>query len=249
MSSIKTPAMVPSSPIPRSVPTLAELEEMVREPDRRVVIRDVDFAFYEQLVDSIPEWRHIHVDFDGKDLEVMSPGLLHDGDKQLLGQLVEAIAQVLRIPYKSAGQTTWKRPEIARGLEADESYFFQRDKLDLVAVSKARRAKDIAAYPNPDLAIEVDVSPSKVDRAGIYAAMQVPEVWRFDGDELVIDQLGDDGRYHSAPTSRFLPVTTEQVRRWVVDEDSSDESEWARRLRAWARAEVAPRREDQREEA
>ena len=234
MSSIQSPALVPSSSAPRAIPTLAELEEMVREPDQRVVSRGVDYAFYERLVDSIPEWRHIHVDFDGKDLEVMSPGIQHDGDRKLLGQFVEAIAQVLRIPYKSAGQTTWKRPEIARGLEADESYYFQADKLEAVAASKARRASGIADYPNADLAIEVDISPSKVDRAGIYAALEVPEVWRFDGDQLVIEQLGDDGQYHPSETSRFLPVTPAQVRHWVVDEDSSDESAWARRLRAWA---------------
>ncbi len=241
MSSIKTPAMVPSSPIPRSVPTLAELEEMVREPDHRVVIRDVDYAFYEQLVDSIPEWFHLHVDFDGKDLEVMSPSHTHEGSKRLLGRVVELFAEECEIPLRSASQTTWKRPEIARGLEADESYFFERGKLDAVAASKRRRVKGVAALPNPDLAIEVDISPSKVDRAGIYAAMQVPEVWRFDGVEVAIEQLGADGRYHAALTSQFLPVTTEQVRRWVVDEDSSDESAWARRMRVWARAEFLSR--------
>ena len=33
-------------------------------------------------------------------------------------------------------------------------------------------------------------------------------------------------------TSGFLPVQAEDVRRWVMDEDSSDETAWARRLRA-----------------
>jgi hypothetical protein len=37
------------------------------------------------------------------------------------------------------------------------------------------------------------------------------------------------------------PGQTIEVRRWVVEEDSSDESSWARRLRVWARAERAPR--------
>ena len=33
----------------------------------------------------------------------------------------------------------------------------------------------------------------------------------------------------------------EEVRPWVVEEDSSDESAWAHRLRAWVRAELLPR--------
>ncbi len=247
MSSATTnSSTVPSPPlavVPRSVPTLEDLYRMTSEPGERVVIRGVDWAFYEQLADSIPERCHIHVDYDGKDVEIMSPGLVHDNDKRLLGQLVEAIAQVLGVPYKSAGQTTWKRPDVARGLEADESYFFRTDKLDAVAAGKARRSLDIAEYPNPDLGIEVDMSPPKIDRPGIYAALKVAEVWRFDGErqELVIERLEGDGTHRIVDRSSFLPVPAAEIRRWVVEEDSHDESAWARRLRAWVRAAVAPR--------
>jgi hypothetical protein len=76
------------------------------QPDQRVVIRDVDWSFYERLVDSIPPRVHIHVDYDGKDLEIMSPSPVHDGARKLFGHLAEAVAHVLRVPYKSLGQTT-----------------------------------------------------------------------------------------------------------------------------------------------
>ena len=247
MSSATTnSSRVPSPPLavaPRSVPTLEDLYQLTSKPDERVVIRGVDWAFYEQLADSIPDRCSIRVDYDGKDVEIMSPGLVHDDAKGLFGQLVEAIAQVLEIPYRNSGQTTWKRPEIARGLEADESYFFRTEKLDAVAASKARGSLDIADYPNPDLGIEVDMSPPKIDRPGIYAALKVAEVWRFDGErqELVIERLEDDGTYRAVDRSSFLPVSAAEIRRWVVEEDCHDQSAWARRLRAWVRAEVAPR--------
>ena len=237
---------VPSPPLAvarRSVPTLEELYQMTSKPDERVVICGVDWGFYEQLADSISERCHIHVDYDGKDVEIMSPGLVHDNDKRLVGQLVEAVAQVLGVPYKSAGQTTWKRPDVARGLEADESYFFRTEKLDAVAAGKARRSLDIAEYPNPDLGIEVDMSPPKIDRPGIYAALKVAEIWRFDGEQqqLFIERLADDGTYRAVDRSSFLPVHAAEIRRWVVEEDSDDECAWARRPRAWVRAELALR--------
>jgi hypothetical protein len=94
-----------------AIPSLEDLYRMTTVPDQRVVIRDVDWSFYERLVDSIPPRAHIHVDYDGKDLEIMSPSPVHDGARKLMGQLAEAVAQVLRIPYKSLGQTTWKRKE------------------------------------------------------------------------------------------------------------------------------------------
>jgi Uma2 family endonuclease len=216
---------------------------MTSVPDERVVIPGVDWAFYEQLVDSIPERAKIQVDYDGKVVEIMTLSLLHDDAKGLLGRVVELVAEECEIPFKSAGQTTWKRPEVARGLEADECYFFRADKLDAVAAAKARRSKKIADYPNPDLGIEVDISPSKIDRPGIYAALNIAEVWRFDGEreQVIIERLGDDGAYRPVDESEFLPVRAKEIRRWVVEEDSRDESDWARRFRAWVRAELLPR--------
>jgi len=207
------------------------------------VIRGVDWKFYEQLVESIPEGVNIHVDYDGTDVEIMSLSLLHDDAKGLLDRVVEIVAEECEIPFKSAGQTTWKRPEVARGLEADECYFFRVDKLTAVAQAKARRSKNIADYPNPDLAIEVDISPPKIDRPGIHAALRIAEVWRFEGEgeQVVIERLGEDGSYYPVEASGFLPIRAEEVRRWVVDEDSRDESAWARGLRAWVRVELLPR--------
>jgi Uma2 family endonuclease len=227
-----------------AIPSLDELHQMTAEPDRRVVIKDVDWAFYERLVDSIPPRAHIHVDYDGKDLEIMSPSPLHDGSRKLLGQLAEAVAQVLRIPYKSLGQTTWKRQAIVRGLESDECYIFESGKLTAVAKAKARKSTNIDDYPNPDLSIEVDITPPRIDRAGIYAALRVPEVWRFDGEieQVIIERLSDVGSYHAVDESGFLPIRADEVRRWVVDEESDDEAAWAERLRAWVASELAPRR-------
>jgi Uma2 family endonuclease len=248
MSSATTHPPVGPSPLPpdphRRIPTLDELYEWTSEPDHRVVIRDVDWTFYERLVDSIPEGANIHVDYDGKDLEIMALSLLHDDAKGLLGRVVEIVAEECEIPFKRAGQTTWKRPEVARGLESDECYFFRADKLDAVAEAKARRSRKIADYPNPDLGIEVDISLPKIDRPGIYAALRVEEVWRFEGErqQLIIERLGEDGAYHPVVESGFLPVRAEEVRRWLIEEDSRDESAWARRLRAWVRAELVPRR-------
>ena len=46
----------------------------------------------------------------------------------------------------------------------------------MIAEAVARMSEDVADYPNPDLGVEVDVSPSKIDRPGIYAALGVAEV-------------------------------------------------------------------------
>jgi len=238
MSSTTTPITI-EAPVPleltgpiAGVPSLEVLQWLTAVPEQRVVFHDKDWAFYEELVGSIPEASNIHVDYDGKDLEIMSTGRRHGKRTKLLGQLVEAIAQVMSVPYSSLADTTWKRPEIARGLQSDQCYYFLPEKLAIDAESLERDSDDIADYPNPDLAIEVDVSRPQVDRAGTYAALGVAEVWRLHGDSLTIERLTPDGKYADVASSGFLPVRAEEVRRWVIEEDATDESAWARRLRA-----------------
>jgi hypothetical protein len=89
--------------------------------------------------------------------------------------------------------------------------------------------------------VENDLTRSQVDRPGIYAKLQVAEVWRFDGHKVTIDQLQSDGTYKSRATSRFVPLRAAEILRWIAIEDSSDEFAWELRLREWIRAELAPR--------
>jgi Uma2 family endonuclease len=202
--------------------------------DQRIVIRGVDRDLYNRLDAAIGEGQHIRLAYDGKDLELMTTGYLHERYKELFGLFVVFVTLALRIDREGGGQTTWKSEEADRGLEADQSYYFDPDKLRVVREAVARKSKDPADYPSPDLAIEIDVSSPQVDRSGIYAALRVAEVWRFDGDSAVIEHLQPDGSYATAAMSRFLPIGPVDIRRWLVEEDSSDRLAWESRLLQWA---------------
>ena len=82
------------------------------------------------------------------------------------------------------GETTWLREQVDRGIEADLSYFFDPEKIEAVRDAERRESNKVEDYPNPDLVVEVDISPPQADRDGIYAALRVPEVWVFDGEHL-----------------------------------------------------------------
>jgi Uma2 family endonuclease len=94
---------------------------------------------------------------------------------------------------------------------------------------------DLADYPKPDLAVEVDISPSQVDRPSIYAALKVAEIWRIQRDRrAVIEPPQADGTYAPAEASRFLGVTAAEVEAWLTAEDVTTEDAWYRRLNQWA---------------
>jgi hypothetical protein len=90
-----------------SVPSLEEMEDLTDIPDRRVVFRGMDWAFYDQLVESIPEWRKIHVDYDGRDLEIVRYSITHAVAKNRLDILVSITAEESETPYRGIGCTTW----------------------------------------------------------------------------------------------------------------------------------------------
>ncbi len=245
MTTATTP-MIPEGPAPLEipgpvarVPSLDEVYRLTEVPDRRVVYRGVDWSFYERLVDSIPEGGHIHVDYDGRDLELMSLGPKHEKINSRLDPLIGIIAREWNVPFARMGQTTWKRQEVSRGLESDRSYYFLPEKLAQDEEAWGRGSDDIADYPNPDLAVEVDISPPQVDRAGIYAALRVAEVWRFVSGQVVIERLTPQGTYAAAETSGFLPVRPEEIRRWLFEGPRGD-WDWDE----WVRAEVHRKRQE-----
>lgn len=209
--------------------------------ETRIAIKGVPWSVYETWIDSLPAGTPVRMAYDGRNLEIMVKGPVHEGFRELLGRFVREVAETLGIELKGLGETTWKRADVERGLEADQCYFLDATKIDAVQEALARRSNDVADYPNPDLAIEVDISTSAVDRPGIYAALGVPELWRFDGEELTIEQLDEAGAYRASESSRWLRVRATDVLRWLLHEDTRNERAWAERLRDWVRDELSAR--------
>jgi Uma2 family endonuclease len=237
------PAKTIAPPAPRAIPDLITVDQMLdlTAQTERAVDRDGDCDYYSRVLVSVGEKRGIRLAFDGKDLEIMSSGPFHDDVNRLAGKFVEVISEELDLAWRSLGSTTWKRPTIKRGIEADECYYFQIDKLAKAALARKRKSNDVNDYPNPDLAIEVDISPSEVDRAGIYAALGVMEVWRIDSSRVTVERLNDDGALGTVDANGFLPVRADEVARWLLEEDTGDVRDWMRRLRTWAKAELSGR--------
>ncbi len=107
----RPPAAPPGSPAPLS-----------GEGDQRIVIRGLSWDLYDRLSDAIGEGQHVRLAFDGEDLEIMTTGPVHEDYKEMLGQIVGTVSKTLGIPRKKLGETTWKRPEITRGIEADQCF-------------------------------------------------------------------------------------------------------------------------------
>jgi Uma2 family endonuclease len=210
-------------------------------PDTRVVIADVTWEFYESFVESIAEGENIRVAFDRKNIEAMTLGPFHESLGGIVAVFIATIATELCIEHQQVGSTTWKCKKVKRGVESDLCYYFDHAKLARFTEAFARRSNKVEDYPNPDLAIEIDISRSKIDRAGIYAALKVPELWRFHEEQFSIAQLRPGATYAPANRSRFLAVRPDDITRWILEEQSPRGLAWQGRLREWVRADLATR--------
>jgi Uma2 family endonuclease len=69
---------------------------------------------------------------------------------------------------------------------------------------------DFAVDPPPDVVVEVDIHHDSTDNYPIYAALGVPEIWRYDGWEATIFHLkGSDDV--EAEASLALPMITSAI--------------------------------------
>jgi len=88
----------------------------------------------------------------------------------------------------------------------------------------------------PDLVVETGVSRSVVQRLRIYAALGVPEIWRWRKSGLTAYSLAEGGKYVEREFSLNLPMLrVKDLEPFVEFEVSADESAWLRQFRAWVR--------------
>lgn len=196
--------------------------------DRRVVLDDVSWATFVALS---KEARGGRLAYDRGRLEIMSPSYEHENVKGFIRRLVEVYTEELGIDISTAGSTTLSREDLARGIEPDECYY--------VASAKQVIGKediDLPVDPPPDLAIEVDISRSSVNKLAICGAIGITEVWRYVGSTIEIHVLGEEDEYAKATTSTVFPgFPFDELTRLLIERGSRSDTQVAREFRAWIR--------------
>jgi Uma2 family endonuclease len=209
---------------------MATVQEAQETREQRFVLRGADWQTYQGILKALGE-RPVRVTYDRGRLELMTLSHGHERCSKLLGRFVEALTEELDLPIQSGGSTTLSREDLDRGLEPDQCYYLESEPL-----VRDKDEIDLTTDPPPDLAIEVDVTRSSVSRLGIYAALGVPEVWRFDGETLRVYLRGADGQYTATDRSRHFPfLSLPQVVAFLQQRTQLNETSLVRSFRTWVR--------------
>jgi Uma2 family endonuclease len=165
----------------------------------RVILYNLDWEKFENILQSLGEQRAARVAYDNGTLEIMTPLPEHEFYKEVIGDLVKDIAEQLEVNYESYGSTTWKRENKMVGVESDNCFYFQNE-----AAIRGRFNIDLNQDPPPDLALEIDVTSKSLDRFPIYARLGVPEIWCYDSGILKIYNL-QGSKYIEVDKSLVFP--------------------------------------------
>lgn len=148
----------------------------------------------------------------------MSPSAEHEELAHVLETIVQSACERFEVPFRPLRSTTQRRSDLQKGAEPDASFMFG----------------EIARNPNehaPDLAIEVEISRSALDKLSIFAHMGVSEVWRCTQAGLQLYRL-EGGDYHPVDRSAFLPLTRDFLEEQLASKRSLDWLAWLRTLRS-----------------
>ena len=210
-----------------TLPAPATASRAAPMPQQRFVVRQSSWQTYQTVLKAFAD-SPVRVTFDRGALELMSPSGPHERLKKLLDRLISAAAEELEIPLRSQGSTTFSREELNRGLEPDECYYIEHE-------PDVRDRDDVGSDdPPPDLAVEVEVSRTALDRMGIYADLGVPEVWRLSGTDLVMLRLDESGSYQEVDRSEIFPEIPRSVFTELLDRRfETTELKLVRDFRRW----------------
>ena len=178
-----------------------ELQQIDIQPGQHLILRQVSWKEFEAILEEMGEHRASRVAYYQGVLEIRMSLPKHETKKELISDFVKILLDELELDSQTFGSTTFKRPEMAAGIEPDNCFYIQN-----AALMIGKQRINLSVDPPPDLAIEVDVtSKTKLDA---YLTLAVPELWIYTEGKLQIFVLRQ-GEYLSIETSPIfgnLPV-------------------------------------------
>jgi Uma2 family endonuclease len=173
--------------------------DFLTNESRTILLNDISWNEYELFLKDFEERAGWRLAYDGGRLEIMPPTPEHEEYSFSFHNFVLAYCDAFDINLEGRGSATFRRKFLEKGVEPDECFYIQS--AEKIA-GKQLPAKD---FPVPDIAVEIDVTTESLDKFPIYAALQVPEVWIYNGKTVAFYELEAEN-YHQISHSRALPL-------------------------------------------
>ena len=179
--------------------------------EKRVTLRGLTWQGYQQILHALPESRAARLTYDHGILEISMPLESHEFALRLIERFIIILIFEMGMKIKTMGSTTAK-----------------------VAGRKVNLAED----PAPDIVVEVDITHTDIDKNRLYAAIDVPEFWSYNGQEWRIYQL-QEKTYQECDRSPTFPGVKKEYLYNFLAKAQQDEIEAEKEFRSLIQEKIA----------
>ena len=174
-------------------------EFLVNGSGGAILLKDISWNEYELFLEDFAEKSGWRLAYNEGKLEIMPPTPEHESYSFSIHDFVRAYCEKFDLDLEGRKSTTFRRDFLEKGVEPDECYYIQSaEKI----ISQKYKSKE---FPVPDVAVEIDVTTDSLDKFPIYSALQVSEIWIYDGKKVSFNKL-EGGKYHQISHSVALPM-------------------------------------------
>jgi Uma2 family endonuclease len=202
-----------------------------RGPDHCILLSGVAWETYERLLADMGDSHAARFAYDQGVLEIMAPSYEHEKVKHNIAMLVELLAGELGIDIEGGGSTTFRRKDLIKGFEPDECFYIQH-----AEVVRGKKRIDLTEDPPPDLVIEIDITSPSLSKFPIFAALGIPEVWRYDGTKVSIFILVGTAYVERSDSVALAKVPSTVLSELLATSQQLKRTEWLRQVRTWAQS-------------
>jgi Uma2 family endonuclease len=202
------------------------------QPEEIIHLSGISWQTYETLLAELNENRRLRLTYNRGNLEIMAPSPEHEIYKKTIGRFVETLAEELNMRIYPLGSTTFKRGELS-GAEPDECFYIKN-----INIVKGKKRIDLAQDPPPDLVVEIDITSSSQNRFEVYADIGVPEIWRYDGNSLIINILQNQEYVAVERSLAFPNLPLAEISNFLQQVGQKDYLELVREFRDWIKSQI-----------
>lgn len=199
--------------------------------ENRMAFRSLDWSAFQQIRQLLAERTQARFTYDNGILEITMPLEGHERFARLIELFIRILVVELGLKMKSMGSTTLARADLLKSAEPDNGYYIQN--YNLVADHEV----DLAIDPPPDLVVEVDITHTNIQKNDLYASLDVPEFWRFNGREWRIFRLVN-GQYEDCDRSPTFPLVSKADLYGFLQTAITDEVAAEIDFRQWVRSQI-----------
>ncbi|NES83565.1 MAG: Uma2 family endonuclease [Moorea sp. SIO2B7] len=178
--------------------------------EQRVLLQNISWQFFENLLEELGEKRSHRITYYQGQLEIMTPLWAHENYNRLIDRLIVSLIEELNLEVWMGGSVMLKRANMNVGKEPDSCYYIQNE-------GRVRGKTDLNfnVDPPPDLVLEIDLGGSHLNQLILYADLNIPEVWRYDGSKIYFYQLNHGAYVECDRSPTFSLLSAAEVHEYL----------------------------------